>query len=85
MYFTSIASFIVDRKRKRDSAETPYSLPHYYILVFDLLESSMIIEKSSSSLGLAMIDCILTKTASMNTYSISKDCLVVYNLFYIEE
>lgn len=37
----------------------------------------MIIEKSSSSLGLAMIDFILTKTASINTYSISKDCLVV--------
>lgn len=40
----------------------------------------MIIEKSSSSLGLAMIDFILTKTASINTYSISKDCLVVRNL-----
>ncbi len=41
------------------------------------IESGMIIEESSSSLGLAMIDFILTKTASINTYSISKDCLVV--------
>lgn len=40
----------------------------------------MIIEESSSSLGLAMIDFILTKTASINTYSISKDYLVVSNL-----
>lgn len=55
-----------------------YNLPHSFIILFDLLEMGIsLIMNNHREVGLSMIGYVLGKTASINTYSVSKDSLVV--------